>query len=213
MDKISPAFDSTLVEAKSWSEDDYTPAKEQHQDVTACSPASIPSNTQIVEVHNVVDIHSIPLDEGAPNESDCSVAEVFTPSLPPKQDGDAIAELADPPTLEDPPQHAEESILSGQPSSINMEEPDMQPPSAKASISSFPDQYMEEVKTSESIQPAADTNSSPMLFGSFVAPGKLDPNIVVSLEGADLWHQFYQAGTEMIITKSGRQVILANVFI
>ena len=28
--------------------------------------------------------------------------------------------------------------------------------------------------------------------------------IVVTLEAADLWHQFYQAGTEMIITKSGR---------
>ena len=28
--------------------------------------------------------------------------------------------------------------------------------------------------------------------------------VVITLEGADLWHQFCQAGTEMIITKSGR---------
>ena len=204
MDKISPAFDSTLVEAKSWSDGDCNTSKEQVQDITACSPTSIPCNSQIVEVHNVVDIHSIPLDEdGAPNESDCSVAEVFTPRLPPKQD-DASVE----PKLEEPLQQTEESVLSGPSSSINMEQEqdNMQPLSSKASISSFPDQYMEKmhVKTSEPIQPAVDTNPSPMLFGSFVSPGKLDSNVVVSLEGADLWHQFYQAGTEMIITKSGR---------
>ena len=204
MDKISPAFDSTLVEAKSWSDSDCNPPKEQNEDITTCSPISIPNSGQIVEVHNVVDIHSIPLDEdGAPNESDCSVAEVFTPRLPPKQD-DASAE-PNLPNLEELPQQAEESVLSGPSSSVNMEqEQGMQPPSAKASISSFPGQYTEEVKASEPIQPAADSNPSPMLFGSFVSPGKLDPNIVVSLEGADLWRQFYQAGTEMIITKSGR---------
>lgn len=41
-------------------------------------------------------------------------------------------------------------------------------------------------------------------FGTFLPPGKQDKKIVISLEGAELWHQFYQAGTEMIITKSGR---------
>lgn len=41
-------------------------------------------------------------------------------------------------------------------------------------------------------------------FGTYLQPGKQDKNIVISLEGAELWHQFYQAGTEMIITKSGR---------
>ena len=202
MDKISPAFDSTLVEAKSWSDGDCHTSKEQIQEITACSPTSIPCNRQIVEVHNVVDIHSIPLDEdGAPNESDCSVADVFTPILPPKQD-DASVE----PKLEEPLHQSEESVLSNRSSTINMEQEQdsMQPLSSKASISSFPDQYIEEVKTSEPIQSAVDTNPSPMLFGSFVSPGKLDPNVVVSLEGADLWHQFYQVGTEMIITKSGR---------
>ena len=28
--------------------------------------------------------------------------------------------------------------------------------------------------------------------------------ITATLEGADLWHQFYEVGTEMIITKCGR---------
>lgn len=194
MDKISPAFDSTLVGAKCWSDGDSNTYKDENQDITACSPASIPSNDRIVQVHNVVDIHSIPLeDDGAPHESDCSVAEVFTPRLQPKQN-DASAE-PDLPKLEE---RVEESALSGP----MEQEQEVQPLSAKAA--SFPEQYIEEVKTSDPIQPAADTTPSPMLFGSFVSPGKLDPNVVVSLEGAELWHQFYQAGTEMIITKSGR---------
>lgn len=48
-----------------------------------------------------------------------------------------------------------------------------------------------------------------MQFGTYLPPGKQDKNIVVSLEGAELWHQFYQAGTEMIITKSGRYECIA----
>lgn len=41
-------------------------------------------------------------------------------------------------------------------------------------------------------------------FGTHLSPEKQDRNVIISLEGADLWHQFFQAGTEMIITKSGR---------
>jgi len=41
-------------------------------------------------------------------------------------------------------------------------------------------------------------------FGTHLPLEKQDQNIVIALEGAELWHQFYQAGTEMIITKSGR---------
>ena len=33
---------------------------------------------------------------------------------------------------------------------------------------------------------------------------KSDPNIKISLENAELWQQFHQIGTEMIITKLGR---------
>lgn len=35
-------------------------------------------------------------------------------------------------------------------------------------------------------------------------PGERDPNIRVSLENEDLWRQFDEIGTEMIITKTGR---------
>ncbi len=45
-------------------------------------------------------------------------------------------------------------------------------------------------------------------FGTHLQPGMRDNNIVISLEGAELWHQFFQAGTEMIITKSGRYAAL-----
>ena len=53
-----------------------------------------------------------------------------------------------------------------------------------------------------------------MRFGTYLLPEKQDKNIIISLEGAELWHQFYQVGTEMIITKSGRynySSVLASV--
>jgi hypothetical protein len=37
---------------------------------------------------------------------------------------------------------------------------------------------------------------------------KHDPNVKVQLENEELWSQFHQIGTEMIITKMGRSVIL-----
>ena len=47
-----------------------------------------------------------------------------------------------------------------------------------------------------------------MSFGTRLPLEKQDQNIAIALEGAELWHQFYQAGTEMIITKSGRYILL-----
>ncbi len=35
-------------------------------------------------------------------------------------------------------------------------------------------------------------------------PGEKDPNIKADLENSDLWSQFNDVGTEMIITKTGR---------
>ena len=52
-----------------------------------------------------------------------------------------------------------------------------------------------------------------MRFGTYLPPEKQDKNIMISLEGAELWHQFYQAGTEMIITKSGRYTLYSNKLI
>ncbi len=40
--------------------------------------------------------------------------------------------------------------------------------------------------------------------------GNGESKVEVTVEGADLWHQFYQAGTEMIITRAGR---LGNDFL
>lgn len=39
---------------------------------------------------------------------------------------------------------------------------------------------------------------------SAAASVKSDPNVKISLENAELWEQFHQIGTEMIITKLGR---------
>jgi hypothetical protein len=41
-------------------------------------------------------------------------------------------------------------------------------------------------------------------------PGKKDPNIKVTLENEDLWKEFHEIGTEMIITKMGRSVQTNN---
>ena len=43
-------------------------------------------------------------------------------------------------------------------------------------------------------------------FGTILPAGNKDPRIRIVLEGAELWDQFFRAGTEMIITKSGRYV-------
>ena len=202
MDKVSPDFASTLVETKSWTDGDCDSVEEQNIEITTSSPTTFTkSSQQIAEAHSVVDIHSIPLEEES--RSDCSVAEVFTPRLSSNQD-DSPATTR--PSSVEPLQQVEESSLHGaaRARSISTDESDLQPPAKRVSISTYPDQITDEVNSIEQMQASAPNTPSPMLFGSFVAPGKADPNIVVSLEGADLWHQFYQAGTEMIITKSGR---------
>ena len=52
----------------------------------------------------------------------------------------------------------------------------------------------------------ADSAAIPacLQFGTILPPEKQNKKIKVTLEGDQLWQQFYQAGTEMIITKSGR---------
>jgi hypothetical protein len=49
---------------------------------------------------------------------------------------------------------------------------------------------------------------SPLGYEALTGPGssasKRDPNIKVNLENEELWTQFHQIGTEMIITKMGR---------
>lgn len=203
MDKVSPAFESTVVETRSWDNDDCNQL-EEHLDIDTCSPTTFTTSRQIAEAHSVVDINSIPPDEdSAPYESDCSISKVLTPSLLTKQDN-VGAETIDP-TSGECAQQVEEPVISG--SNIKTEVSDVQliaTSNMASSIPTFREESMNEVEQVDSIQPTAETNSSPMLFGSFVAPGKANPNIIVSLEAADLWHQFYQAGTEMIITKSGR---------
>ena len=52
-------------------------------------------------------------------------------------------------------------------------------------------------------------NSSSENFATGISvqrPTVSNSKITATLEGDDLWHQFYSVGTEMIITKCGRQV-------
>lgn len=50
--------------------------------------------------------------------------------------------------------------------------------------------------------PTATAISNPSLCPG--VPGKKDPNVKVTLENEELWRQFDEVGTEMIITKTGR---------
>lgn len=182
MDKVSPDFGLTVVETRSWTDGDCDQVDDHNIDISTSSPGAFTTSCHIAEAHSVVDVNSIALDDGcAPTEeTDCSVAEVFTPRISAK-----LEDVSSKSTLSSPCDPAETAALPS--------------PSCNIGADGL-------VKAVEPIQPnaSADAIPSPMLFGSFVAPGKADPNIVVQLEGADLWHQFYQAGTEMIITKSGR---------
>ena len=55
---------------------------------------------------------------------------------------------------------------------------------------------------------------SPLGYEALSGPGsansasRRDPNIKVNLENEELWTQFHQIGTEMIITKLGRSVAI-----
>ena len=202
MDKVSPDFGSNFVETRSWTVSDRECEQNKEQDIEiSTSPTSLTCSSQIAEAHSVVDIDSIPVEEeSVRNESDCSVAEVFTPRLSTKQEDESPVTIQSPSV--ESVQQAEDLSLHGTTYSVTVtQESDMQPPSKKPNIATYP---VDEANSVDQMQTSAEANPTPMLFGSFVAPGKADPNIVVSLEGAELWHQFYQAGTEMIITKSGR---------
>lgn len=81
--------------------------------------------------------------------------------------------------------------------------------STRASASTFEEEEYQHMTAPLSSSTSAESSrplSAPqcLQLGTYLQPGKQDKNIIVSLEGAELWHQFYQAGTEMIITKSGR---------
>lgn len=51
------------------------------------------------------------------------------------------------------------------------------------------------------------------LAAASAASVKSDPNIKIALENAELWQQFHDIGTEMIITKLGRCVQFESFFI
>lgn len=191
MDEVSPDFSTALVETKSWTEVDRNQGDDKELGLDRdYSPTRTCDEVQIIEAHTVVDINSTPLDsECAKNESDCSVAEVYTPRIVYKEE-DTNGETTLPTSVE--------TLSAG------IDESDLEPPAKKRSISAYPEQFIDDDRIADGVPSANETTAPPMLFGSFVDPGKADPNIAISLESADLWHQFYQAGTEMIITKSGR---------
>lgn len=203
MDEVSPDFSSTVVKTRSWTDTDCDQVEEQSIETGTSSPSAFTTSSQIAKANSVV-VNTIPVEEEfAHTETDCSVADVFTPRFPSKQhDTSPEATRTIPCNVVQQPDMS--TLSTSNCSATNGSH--FQPPSRGASISTNPENLTDEVKAVEPIQASAtaEATPSPMPFGSFVASRKADPNIVVQLEAADLWHQFYQAGTEMIITKSGR---------
>ena len=52
--------------------------------------------------------------------------------------------------------------------------------------------------------PVPRMGMDPSSSASVGPPGQRDPNIKADLENSELWSQFNEVGTEMIITKTGR---------
>ena len=201
MDKVSPDFSTALVKTKSWTDVECSLGDDKNIDLVedgSSTPIPTCDGLQIVEAHTVVDVDTSPLEGECANDgSDCFVSEVFTPAVACKQEG-INGETALPTSVE-AATHPEGTVMP-----VGIDDTDLQPPAKKRSITAYAEQFMDDEVLADPLPPAAEPPAPPMLFGSFVDPGKGDPNILVSLESAELWHQFYQAGTEMIITKSGR---------
>lgn len=184
MDQISPVGNLLIQSVESCSWDNSSPRQSPGAVDTTIASYSEDENHHLVQVVNV---------ETAPSESGGSLCDALTP-------GGAV-EADQPEDILIPEygghQYTNEdskSTYRNQSPIVNAEE--SQPTSVNVS----------QLQRNE-VQPDAeqvDINS--MASTPYVEPGKKDPRVHVSLEGGELWRQFLQVGTEMIITRSGRYV-------
>ena len=57
------------------------------------------------------------------------------------------------------------------------------------------------------MDPAVGPAGNPTMSQVPGIPGEKDPKVKVTLENEELWKEFHEIGTEMIITKMGRSVL------
>lgn len=215
MDQVSPALQYGVdqVETCSW-ESSSPHAYQSSNDSTLTGPLELSTNRQETVAYSVITSKGNP-----PSRSRDS-----TPSpanLQIMQESGVVCKE------EEQQQHSSSEYscsmtLSDDASILDAADPNLQEvPSKKryrgtrASASAFEDEDYQHI-VDMTVPPSTSAEDSTggrgipqcMQFGTFLQPGKKDSCIMIALEGAELWDQFFQAGTEMIITKSGRYVTL-----
>ena len=227
MDQVSPAlqYSTEKVETCSWESSSPQSLKDSALNTSTTCPlqesASSPADPEVYSVHMAV--------ESNPSESRDSTAEPATPAnmqgvqeqcpvlckeegystqdyscavLEHAETGVKTKEYCHPGTSSSSSSLAAYEGFQNRDFSspiVNLAPP---PLTSASAAESQQQQQQQQQQGSEPADPLPPTLS----FGTYVPPEKQNKKIVVTLEGAELWHQFYQAGTEMIITKSGRQV-------
>ena len=220
MDKVSPAVQlggMDKIEAGSW---EISSPRSSSCQSPACE--SIPTASDFAELDNP-EIYSVETMSGNPNGSRDSTAEPLTP--PPLE----VLQVSDSqmPKEEEEPEYSTTS--EDQSLSVGAMESYGSYNSPMVEMANIPSQPVQQSVVQEPHSTLVSSTSSPsssstaveqpgsknmdicggalpacISFGTHLPPEKQDRSIVIALEGAELWHQFFQAGTEMIITKSGR---------
>lgn len=226
MDKVSPALQFgglDQVETCSWESSSphtcQSPGELSVHAVVSCPQTPSSSDIDPPEIYSVMTM------EGYPSRSRESTAEPLSPgSLQTLQKQDSVLckseEQSDDEYSCTMPLVENAALLAGEPevkekaymhgSSTTMEDINAFGDYTKDRQVELPTphrhHHQQRPPSSPDESPAPPTCAAPqsMRFGTYLLQEKQDKNIMISLEGADLWHQFYQVGTEMIITKSGR---------
>ena len=217
MDQVSPALQFCIDKVETCSWESSSPQRDQSPcesiPAGACSADQGHPPAQLVKP----EIYTVMTVESNPSESRDSTAEPLTPAgLQVLQEEESVVckEEKDSSDYSCGMLPCDASGSSNGENTKTKKKPYGAHASSMDDIDTFGDYQtqMVEVPPSTSSEPpvtkCADICSIPqcLRFGTYIVPEQQDKNIMISLEGAELWHQFYQAGTEMIITKSGRYV-------
>lgn len=174
MDQVSPVGNLLIESVESCSWNSSPPRQSP-----VCVNSSIAPYSEDDSHHRVVNV------ESAYSESGGSFCDALTPgrSLDSEQPEDILSS-----------EYEENHTSSYENNSTAINEGEARPVSLN----------QPQIKISNSEAVAQGLNFNPISSLTSVEPGKKDPRIHVSLEGGELWRQFLQVGTEMIITRSGR---------
>ena len=219
MDQVSPAlqFGGDKVETRSWESSSPQECHSPRRSVHTPAPCGLerddsPPNLAKPEIYSVLTM------ENNPDESRDSTVEPLTPAnLHILQEQESVVCKEEkhldsdygcsvPLIIDDDSDTIDQTDIEGKEDCYTIPAHSVDP------IDNFGDyqDQMVDVPPSAAAEVQAPKRSDVctipqcLQFGTYLPREQQDKNVMISLEGAELWHQFYQAGTEMIITKSGR---------